>query len=179
MSKRGYKTADTTFTVAAGERRTIRLTLEENYIQIPRICLYSKPSGASVILDGTYIGKTPLENYPMPQGKHSVQYTLEGYEQVLSSITADFGRVSSLSLTMPAKKNNDPRCNFISSPSGASVTVDGVSIGTTPLNGYYLRPGAHKIRYSLSGYKDSLTSYNAVYDSYGDIYMELVPLSAA
>ena len=179
MSKTGYKTAEKTFTVAAGERTTIRLNLEEKNSPMAFVCLYSYPAGASVTMDGRYIGTTPINNLPVLFGIHSIQYTLDGYESVTSAIAADTGKVSSLSVTLTPKANRDPVCNFISEPSGATISVDGKYIGTTPFRSYHIAPGTHRIRYSLSGYKDSSETYNAVYDSSGDIFMTLTPLSAA
>ncbi|MBQ3684313.1 MAG: PEGA domain-containing protein, partial [Methanomicrobium sp.] len=178
MSKTGYKTEEKTFTVAAGERKTIRLNLEEKNSPMAFICLYSYPAGASVTMDGKYIGNTPINNLPVFFGMHSIQYTLDGYESVTSAIAADTGKVSSLSVALKPKANRDPICNFISEPAGATISVDGKYIGTTPFRSYHIAPGTHRIRYSLSGYKDSSDTYNAVYDSSGDIFMTLAPLSA-
>ncbi|MBR6497719.1 MAG: PEGA domain-containing protein [Methanomicrobium sp.] len=178
MSKTGYNTAEKTFTVAAGERITIRLNLEEKGSQIPFICLYSYPAGASVILDGNYIGVTPIANFPTAPGIHTVQYTLDGYESVTSEVSAEPGKVASLSFTMTPKANNYPVCNFISEPSGVTVILDGKCIGITPFISYRVSPGAHRIKYSYMGYKDASQTFNAVYDSSADVFMALEPISA-
>lgn len=44
------------------------------------------------------------------------------------------------------------RVNVSSQPSGATVIVDGRDRGTTPVTLYDLGPGAHHLRYRLSGY---------------------------
>ena len=47
-----------------------------------------------------------------------------------------------------------PRVTVSSQPSGATVSVDGMDRGVTPLVIYDLGPGRHHLRYRLAGYED-------------------------
>ncbi len=45
------------------------------------------------------------------------------------------------------------RCDFTSQPSGATVTVDGVARGVTPLTLYDLSPGMRHVRFDMANYE--------------------------
>lgn len=53
--------------------------------------------------------------------------------------------------TLPDPGPSGLSFTFKSQPPGASVTVDGVSVGPTPAT-VKLRPGPHRVRASMSGY---------------------------
>lgn len=46
------------------------------------------------------------------------------------------------------------RVDFASQPSGATVVVDGVERGLTPLTLFDLKPGSHRTKFRLAGYED-------------------------
>ena len=53
-----------------------------------------------------------------------------------------------------------PRVTVSSQPSGATVSVDGMDRGVTPLVIYDLGPGRHHLRYRLAGYEDRDRFFN-------------------
>ena len=65
--------------------------------------------------------------------------------------------------TRPPRRSNDratartrssvSRIRIITQPEGASVTINGVGYGTTPLDVPYLPPGAKRIRVTKAGYE--------------------------
>ncbi len=52
----------------------------------------SVPSGATVILDGTVVGKTPLDLTTATPGRHSIKLQHAGYEAVTSSLDLPAGK---------------------------------------------------------------------------------------
>lgn len=54
------------------------------------------PSGAEVFMDGTYIGKGPLDVYDVPAGAHDVVIKKEGYEEFTSEASIEAGKKTSL-----------------------------------------------------------------------------------
>ena len=44
------------------------------------------------------------------------------------------------------------RVNITSQPSGATVVIDGMDRGTTPVTLFDLAPGRHHLKYRLAGY---------------------------
>ncbi|MFH0868447.1 MAG: PEGA domain-containing protein [Candidatus Woesearchaeota archaeon] len=68
------------------------------------------PSSADVFMDGTYIGKSPLNIYNIPAGQHNVVIKKEGYEDFEKEVSVDAGKKAlvevSLSL-IPAAEPQD------------------------------------------------------------------------
>ena len=54
------------------------------------------PSGAEIFMDGTYIGKSPLDIYDVPVGAHDVVIKKEGYEEFTSEASVEAGKKTSL-----------------------------------------------------------------------------------
>ncbi len=59
-----------------------------------------------------------------------------------------------VAFTAFAQERRVIRCDFTSQPDGASVVVDDVMRGVTPLTLYDLGPGRHHVRYEMAGYED-------------------------
>ena len=53
-----------------------------------------------------------------------------------------------------------PRVNITSQPSGATVIVDGMDRGTTPVTLFDLTPGRHHLKYRLAGYVERDRFFN-------------------
>lgn len=105
----------------------------------------SAPPGAAVTLDGRAVGVTPFNDASVSAGPHRVELTLQGYDGVAAEVTAP----AQPSFTLfPA----DTPVVIESSPPGATVTVDGRRIGSTPLVAR-LGPGRRVVRLELSGHQ--------------------------
>jgi hypothetical protein len=50
------------------------------------VSVFSSPSGASVLIDGIYIGTTPGTVYDVPAGNHILRLTLSGYHDYEGSV---------------------------------------------------------------------------------------------
>jgi hypothetical protein len=63
-----------------------------------------------------------------------------------------------------------------STPTGAVVTIDGASAGTTPLEDYALAPGPHTIRVTLEGWAPAEKQIQIQEARSGQIHFRLQPL---
>ena len=63
----------------------------------------SNVTGASVLLDGSNVGKTPLKGMPVSPGNHRIQVSKSGYESYRQTIELVAGR----SIFLDAKLNSD------------------------------------------------------------------------
>jgi serine/threonine-protein kinase len=115
----------------------------------------SEPSGARVSVNGEAKGRTPLELADLPFGSYRVQVEQRGYEtqshEVSLSAGASSGEVRFVLArpAVPAQGGAD----VVSTPPGASVSVDGRPVGTTPLKGLKLRPGKRRLEVTLDGHE--------------------------
>jgi len=90
----------------------------------------SSPGGASVTLDGTPFGTTPVEQSGVSPGIHTVQLTKSGYQTETRQVTITAGMTTTLNVVLtPIPSNQPPHASFTFSPGsptvGEAVTFDG------------------------------------------------------
>jgi len=104
----------------------------------------STPPGASVRLDGSMIGTTPLETSNVSPGTHTVQVSRSGYVTETRNATVSAGLTTTVNVTLtPVSTNQPPVAGFTYSP-------------TSPLAG-------ETVQFDASGSSDpdgSIASYN-------------------
>ena len=106
------------------------------------LAVFSDPSEANVLVDGTFVGRTPYQG-TLGTGEHTVAVELEGRMREQRKVLAREGRDATLSFALaPLPKN--PAVSVESDPVGAVVLVDGKERGRTPLI-VALPPGFHQV----------------------------------
>ncbi len=118
--------------------------------------LSTNPTGASVYVDGSYIGTSNISGYNIEQGNHTIKVVKEGYDIYEKRYSFDD---SSSPITVNLKKST-ALLNLSTNPTGASVYVDGSYIGTSYISGYNVEQGNHKIKITKQGYKDIVETHN-------------------
>jgi len=107
-------------------------------------------SDVVVIVDGESVGLTPLRQLELAAGEHHLVLQKERYEPVETTVVIH-GRTTTQSLSLellPAWAV----VSFSSSPPGATVSVDGQDLGTTPLSAELLE-GEHEVLIKLPAHK--------------------------
>ncbi|MEW6369218.1 MAG: protein kinase [Acidobacteriota bacterium] len=125
--------------------------------------LRSDPAGATVLIDGSYLGETPLKVNLAP-GTHGVALRSEGFEESSFKVQISDGRLTTESKALvPAPGSASPNAPMaslqpslliVSQPPGATVYLDGELLGTTdPSTGRLVKqgvaPGAHELRLTM------------------------------
>ena len=114
----------------------------------------SDPPGAAVAVDGQPRGVAPVEVTGLNLGSHEVKLELKGYDPKTQSVvlTSDSpGSQVKLALTRAAPSSGS--ADIRSTPFGATVSVDGVAIGYTPLTNWKLKLGTHKVLIEKDGHE--------------------------
>jgi hypothetical protein len=157
-----YTPQDVTVTVIGGQTVTATVTLAI----IPGVFQFnSTPTGATITMDGVVKGVTPLTVSNVTMGTHTIVYSKTLYNPVTHSLVAqpsDMGYVyDSATLTLiPATTGT---ISVTSSPSGATITLDGVATGlTAPCSLTNVAAGAHTVGYSLTGYNPATVGVTVV-----------------
>jgi hypothetical protein len=143
-----------------------------------RLLVRSTPSGASVSVDGTPRGETPLTLRDLPLGTREIVVAEQGYlsesrrvalteSRPSRSIEVRLSRESSASSSTTPAPAGRPAVStgelvVESLPPGASVSVNGQPRGTTPLNMAELPPGEYRVTMSMKGYRDFATTVRVV-----------------
>ncbi|WP_320170686.1 PEGA domain-containing protein [Maridesulfovibrio sp.] len=155
------------FTLPKGGKINISESLVSEFGNIE---IASEPAGASVFLDGKKIGVTPYTASDVKRGKHSIKLSLSrhgGYSETVDVPSGGsikvFGKLSV----------NVGGLVVTSTPSGASVYLNGKKVGKTPYKSGDIANGSYKVKLMLNKYND-LTKTVSV--PRGDVYRLKVKL---
>ncbi|MBN2398284.1 MAG: PEGA domain-containing protein [Deltaproteobacteria bacterium] len=121
------------------------------------VIVTSRPEGATVYLDGQFLGITPVIESGIEPGVHAILVEKDGYEPWDSGVTVRVGRSSSVSARLvPLFGVIDVR----SVPSGASILLDGTFAGSTNALIDGVIPGTHVVTITKEGYNPAdVTAY--------------------
>ena len=179
VQKSGYKSVIRTASVAAGKTKIVSVSLSPSTPSTPpigTITVRTQPSGATVKLDGKYIGSTPIVRKEMQPGNYRILITKSGFNNVSRSLSIKAGVESPLSFSLnrtrivrppeptppvEPKKATPPgepkKATLVakSQPTNATVYLDGNLVGHTPLS-KSVDAGSHTIRIvaAVTGYKE-------------------------
>jgi len=120
------------------------------------INIQSEPSGANVYLDGELSGITPLLVPNLSPGNHIVIVELSGYEPYENTTVPVMAGATTLvsAILEPTPPLPDTGAiEIASSPADATVYLDDVLKGPTPLTIVNLVPGPYTIRIEKIGYE--------------------------
>jgi CRISPR/Cas system-associated exonuclease Cas4 (RecB family) len=112
----------------------------------------SEPSGATIYVNGDFIGVTPLL-IQLNVGLYTVVLTKSGYNSVERSVSLQVDEVTYVSEELTQIPPQTAVLNVSSNPSGAEVYVDGNYEGTTFLS-LNLTAGSYQVVVKLQRYKD-------------------------
>ncbi len=101
VSRFNYDLLSTTATVEAGATTEVTATLRP---KTGTLSINTTPEGANITLDGMNVGLSPVTEYGVSAGNHTVNATLAGYVPVETEVTviADQPVTSTIALTKPA-----------------------------------------------------------------------------
>ena len=117
------------------------------------LSISSAPLGASVDVNGIGIGRTPVTRHELTTGSKLVTLRLSGYKPEEKGVTILENETADLFVSLSAIAPSEEGFLTVTSvPTGASVSLGGVSIGSTPITAYGLPAGAKVVSVSLSGY---------------------------
>lgn len=107
------------------------------------------PSGALVRANGRYYGETPLDA-ALPCGQVALQISYRRYATVEKTMTFAADKPAQIRLALERPRH---KLRIVSTPGGATVSVNGAKVGTTPL--YATVPGFSMLSIELrrAGFK--------------------------
>lgn len=120
----------------------------------------SQPSGVDVTVDGTYRGQTPV-TIALQVGTHTLLVRKTGYADITQNveIISDSSKTVSYVLTATVSRGT---LSVDSTPQGATIFIDGIAKGTTPVTVPDFKVGTYTITIKMSGYEDMTEMLNIV-----------------
>ncbi|MFN3699613.1 MAG: PEGA domain-containing protein, partial [Dictyoglomus sp.] len=172
LKKEGYEDYNTNIVVQEGRDRSYTFNLKPAY---GNLRIETNPSGASVYLDGSYKGITPLTLYSLPAKTYQLRIVFSGYQERVETIKVEPNKTNYLSYILIPLYGS---LSVNSVPQGAEVYLNGIYRGKTPLNITNLSPGRYQIQLRLNGYKDYV-GFVDVYSGQVSTYnFTMIPLPA-
>lgn len=144
--KPGFREISHSIQLAPTQRMALNLALEP---VTGLVLLHSTPAGADVEIDGAHRGTTPMLLTDLPVGRYRAHFTLSGYLPKDIDLTIE----DRTPLRIPLELVSDSAALTITStPSGATVTVNGLARGTTPCTLERVATGESELQVKMSGY---------------------------
>jgi len=159
-------TSDGLYLIAGGSSTIYTVRPNVGYLTV-----YSTPSGASVYVDNQVIGQTPIENYELAKGEHSLTIKMEGYQEYSTTVFITPGETSVINVNLALETG---ALSVTSIPTGALVYVNGEYKGKTPLN-LELSPGTYTIKVTKQNYMDYTTTVTLEEGETKEVSVSLVP----
>jgi hypothetical protein len=181
VSKSGYQIYSIDIEVRSGRTSNVMATLVP-YTQYGSVSVSSNPTGASLYVDTIYQGITNQVVGNLNVGTHTIILKKSGYQDSSQTATINNAQTTSLSITLtPLSSPTTGDLDVSSSPSGASVYLNGAYKGETrssgPLYITGLSPGAYSTVLRKSGYNDYSTTANIVAGKTAQVTAALQPAS--
>jgi hypothetical protein len=182
VSKSGYLVYSTDIEVKPAATSNVMATLIPT-AQYGSISVSSNPTGASLYVDTIYQGVTNQIVSNLAVGSHTVTLKKSGYQDYSQTATVNNGQTTYLSVSLtPLASPTTGDLDVSSSPSGASVYLNGAYKGETrssgPLYITGLAPGSYSTVLKKSGYQDYSTTAKIVAGTTAQVTAILQPTSS-
>ena len=126
----GMQTGEKHVTVAAGSSQIVKFDLNQEAAgDQGTLKVVSMVPEAQVFIDGASVGKVPQEK-KVSAGEHPVVVRLDGYKQFEQKVRVEAGQT----VTVQATLKPVGRLRILSTPSQATVLINGLPVGKTPLD---------------------------------------------
>ncbi len=148
-------------------------------VPVGQIYATSDPAGATVYVDGAYKANTPVTIAYLEPGNRKVKFVKTGYGTVTATVNVVSGGTSSVNVVLVPLGAVPGSISASSIPSDASVYVDGVLKGTTPIVIPNVVAGSRVVKFVLAGYADYTTSVSVVSGGTATVSAVLVPVAGS
>ncbi|MBT6228985.1 MAG: PEGA domain-containing protein, partial [Candidatus Scalindua sp.] len=148
ISMEGYENWSESLELSPDKKNQITAILQQ---LTGSLNIKSKPSNATIIVDGNEVGNTPANIPDLEPGKHLVEISMEGYENWSESVEVSPDKENQITAVLQQLTGS---LNIKSKPSNATIIVDGNEVGNTPSNITDILPGKHLVKISMEGYEN-------------------------
>jgi hypothetical protein len=171
----GYQNREEKVTVNAGSAAILKLDLNPVAPKdVGIIKVVSPVANADVIIDGGLVGKVPQEK-SIAAGEHFVTVQLDGYKKFELKVQLEAGQTQTVSAELKAVG----RVRVLSTPVGAKVLINGIQVGTAPVDLNELEVGQTVLQLELDGFKQYTQTLDVAGGKTAVIQAELEKLGAS
>ncbi|MFA4860248.1 PEGA domain-containing protein [Methanoregula sp.] len=156
VAKIGYLGNYSSVSLSMGQTATVNVNLVPLDTGTGVVSVRSNPPGASIMLDSKSTGKNTPYDFTVAPGTHTVDVTLVGYTTYSKTVNVKSGET--VVVTTPWTYTTPDAVVFFNSvPDGATVYIDEVAKGTTPMS-LHFKQDTYIVKMTKDGYKDDISS---------------------
>lgn len=96
LLKDGFESSFNSVEIRGAQTRTI----DDSLYAVPKFKLTTVPANASIFIDSSYTGKSPVNDFLLSSGKHRLRVSLDGYEDLSMNLTLRPGDNAALKLLL-------------------------------------------------------------------------------
>jgi hypothetical protein len=150
--KKQFKSQEQTVRVATGENAIVSFRMETAPVDRPHAGLkvQSTIPNAEVFVDGSSLGRAPIDRNDFDPGKHYVSVHRDGFTDFKREVVL----VENQAVALVADLSATGALRILSTPEGAEVRLDGELVGHTPVQHDGVTSGDHIVEFRLKGYFD-------------------------
>ncbi len=151
VSKKGWDRKEELVDLKSGEHRVIKLEMTPTKLtKGGTVTVRTALPGASVYLDGGPRGPAPITVEDVPPGKHILTVRKDGYKEWRMEVDVTVGTKHEFAAELRAVGTVRV---ILTNVDGATVSVDGAVIGTTPIKEYDVPSGVHTLIIDKGGWR--------------------------
>jgi hypothetical protein len=145
-----FKAVQQTVHLTPAQNAVVQLRLDVLPPDRPRATLkvQSTVPNAEVFVDGSSLGRAPIERNDLDPGKHYIVVHRDGY----SDFKREVFLIENQAVALVADLSATGSIRALSTPEGAEVRVDGELIGKTPISRDRVSVGQHLVEVDLKGF---------------------------
>ncbi|MGB9176155.1 MAG: PEGA domain-containing protein [Methanoregula sp.] len=171
----GYQKYTSTTTISGSSRSSVYCKLVPDNSG-KGLYVMSTPVQANVYLDGVFKGETPLMLNDTASGSHTLQVRHSGYSEWNSTIEVPESGTKTISAILNQSNADVTRGISISSnPGGATVILDGLRKGITPITLNTVAAGIHVLEIEYPGYTSWKSAVDVPKTEIKEIAVNLTP----
>jgi hypothetical protein len=172
LRAKGFKTHRQTITLAADARVPLNIELQP---LTGLVLIHTVPEGVDVKVNNLNKGSTPLLLTDLTMGQHTVQFSKSGYMEKTIDLTITDRAPMHIRETLTP---SSAKLVIESIPSGAQITLNGASHGTTPATIDKVPEGTAVLALQAEGHRPFTETLKLVAGQNAKIRAELIPIPA-
>src|SRR5580692_2178359 len=150
LSKDGFVDAVQQVEVASGQKTPVSFKIEpQNKTALVSVSVGGAPS-ATVFVDGKDMGPAPFKG-ELSAERHTIEARAPGWVTVGQTVDVQYKQPMSLVLTL-SQERHEGRLE-VTAPEGASISLDGRSVGVGTWNGIVSTTGGHQLVVRKRGFQ--------------------------
>jgi tetratricopeptide (TPR) repeat protein len=157
------------------KKKSIEIKLDELATLIPSLVIKHTPKEARIVVDGKELDeKKTAHPIFLPEGEHRIEVHKQGWKTEMRDITLNSGQ--HIKAVINLERENGTLSVAVNEP-GATVRVDGKSVGVTPLPKPIALPeGRYRVEVIKEGFEPTEESVQVIGAKADTLYVSLKPI---